>query len=526
MIRLLPILFILVLSACSSCSEDNGEINKTENPPTLDYSLIQYRGRVEFGAGHLCSFSTPGSSIKVKFTGTSLYATFSAENFGGNGYSYLYIITDENADPYSRQIIRVEKAEQEYTIFKDLSEGEHTVEIVKQNECWGVVHFKDFRIPDGELLPLPAKKTRLIEYYGDSNPSGWSAWNDKDQGSDADTEGYFTYPGFTARSLEAEWVNNAAGGFGITDRMGSQDLTDYYNKIHIYTNSPNSNSWDFNINNLGKKPDVIVINLGANDYYNNASQSEIKAAWHRFVSTQLRPVYPDAHVVLANSYGWAYGEPTDYIADVVQEFHSKGDNNISFVKFPWLWGQDHAVISEHAGFASILSKHLANTMGWEAKTVPYSSIPEEKGVLGNPSFESSILGIRPDGWRPDQNKSSARWVENAGEAKEGNAFVRCSQGYGVHQSVDAQANEQFEVKVWAKASSGSQGILKYQFRDQAQNTIYSKIKPIPLTDEWQQFEITTEKATSGTWQLDVILLAEHNATVDYDLIEMNKIDIP
>jgi hypothetical protein len=306
--------------------------------------------------------------------------------------------------------------------------------------------------------------------------------------------------------------------------MGSQNLTDYYNKIHICTNSPTTNSWDFNQNNLGKKPDVIVINLGANDYYNNASQSEIKAAWHRFVSTQLRPAYPDAHVVLANSYGWSFGEPADYIADVVQEFHNNGDNNISFVKFPWLWGQDHAVISEHAGFASILSKHISNAIGWEAKPIPYSSIPEEKGVLGNRSFESSILGLRPDGWRPDNIKSNALWIENTDEAKDGNAFVRCFQGYGVHQSVDAQINEQFGIKVWAKASSGNQGILKYQFRNQAQKVIRSKIKPILLTDHWQQFEFTTEKAPGGTWQVDVILRAEHDATVNYDLIEMNKIN--
>jgi len=522
MLRILPFLVLIIaLGACSSCSEPGIIDDGTDTITKPDYSLIQYRGRVEFGAGNRCSFSMPGTSMKMKIRGASLYATFSAEDFGGNGYSYLYIIIDENADPYSRQVIRIDQSTQEYAVAENLEEGEHTVEIVKNNECWGMVHFSKLRVPDGELLPLPPKKERLIEFYGDSNPSGWSAWNDKDRGGEDDTESYFSYPGFTARSLNAEWVNFSAGGFGITDRMGTQDLTDYYNNIHVYTNSPGTNSWDFNQNKLGRKPDVVVINLGANDYYNNAPKAELKAAWHRFVTTLLRPVYPDAHVVLANSYGWASNEPADHLEEVVAEFHSQGDQNISFVKFPWLWGQDHAVISEHAGFARILSQHIAEVMDWEAEPVPYSSIPEEKGALGNPSFESSILGSRPDGWRPDHSSSSATWVENSKEAKDGSAFVRCYQGYGVHQAVDAQEGEQFEISVWAKALSGSQGIIKYQFRDQAQHTIRSVIKPLVLTEDWQEFDLITEPAPSGTWQIDVILRAEAGATVDYDLVEMS-----
>jgi len=520
MFRILLLLLFLASGTTYSCTDENQEEPDPEPPPELDTSLIQYRGRMEFGAGKLCSFSTPGSSVRLKFTGTSLYATFSADYFDGNGYSYLYVIVDENADPLSRQIIRIERAEQEYAIVEALPEGEHVVELVKNNESWGVINLIELRVPDGALLALPDKKPHLIEFYGDSNPSGWSAWNDKDRGGDADSEGYFTYPGFTARSLNAEWVNFSVGGYGITNKMGSQDLTDYYDKIHVYSNSQENNTWDFAQNNLGKKPDVVVINLGANDYYRGVTKQEMKTAWFRFVSELLRPVYPEAHVVLANSYGWALNEPADYLEEVVAEFHAGGDMEVSFVKFPWLWGQEHAVISEQAGFASILSKHIAETMGWDNEPVPYSSIPEERGVPGNMSFESCILGSRPDGWRPDDGKSNARWVEDGSEAQDGMAFVRCTYGYGVHQAVDAGPGEQFKILVWAKASSGTQGILKYQFRNQEQGNIQSAIKPIQVSGEWQEFEFATGVAPAGTWQLDVILRAEHNAIVDYDNFEL------
>jgi hypothetical protein len=277
MFRFIPLILIITFGACSSCSEEGNPGDGDNNPTIPDYSLIQYRGRMEFSAHSRCSFSTPGSSIKLKFHGTSLFATFSADNFDGDGYSYVQVILDDMADPYDRQIIRIEQSEKEYAIVEGLSDGEHTIEIVKQNECWGLIHFEELRIPDGKLMALPPNKNRLIEFYGDSNPSGWSAWNDKDKGGDDDTEAYFSYPGFTARSLNAEWVNFSAGGYGVTDRMGSQDLTDYFDKIHIYTNFPQNNSWDFESNNLGQKPEVVVINLGANDYWNNASQLEITA---------------------------------------------------------------------------------------------------------------------------------------------------------------------------------------------------------------------------------------------------------
>ena len=94
----------------------------------------------------------------------------------------------------------------------------------------------------------------------------------------------------------------------------------------------------------------------------------------------------------------------------------------------------------------------------------------------------------------------------------------------MHQAVDAGPGEQFKIGVWAKASSGSQGILKYQFRNQKQGNIHSSIKAIALTDQWQRFEFTTEIAPNGTWQIDVILRAEHNAMVDYDQIEMTRLE--
>jgi lysophospholipase L1-like esterase len=508
-------------TSCTSCSDDDDNVSKVNRIDVLVQNPeLQYRGRWQI-EGNTASASTTGSSVKIAFNGVALKANLSADNIGGDGFSYLYVIVDGNDELEQRKLIKIGNGMQVYSIVSDLEMGEHTVEIVKINESWGIVHLHNLEVYGREVTSLPAKKERLIEYYGDSNPSGWTAWDDKDQGGDDAAEGYYAYPGFTARSLNAEWVNCAIGGYGVTDGMGDKDLTDVYSKVHLYTPNADNNAWNFETNNLGKKPDVVVINLGANDYWNGATKAEIKESWHRFISSHLRTVYPQAHIVLANSIGWAIGEPADYHDEVVAELKAQGDNNVSCVKFPWLWGQDHAVISEHAGFANILSRHIAEQMGWNYTPVEHSSLPEEKGQLGNASFENSIQGIRPDGWRPINAETNARYQKSS-EARDGNALVHCRAEDGVHQSILASEGDAYKLSVWAKGSG--KGILNYRFRDQGQNVIAERAVELDMTSEWQQLELTSDAAPANTWQIDVVVKADKESSVDFDLMEISIVN--
>ena len=331
-----------------------------------DNPLIQYRGRVCFADPKSPSFSMPSSSIKVKFKGTFLKGRFSGKNFSGDGNSYLMVIVDGVANAYDRKIITIKKgASVEYAIIENLPHKNHTVELVKLNEYWGTVVFHGFLTDAKCLLKLPEKSKRFIEFYGDSNASAWSAWDDKDQGGDAEAEGYFSYPAFVGRALNAEIVNFSAGGHGMTPKMKALDLTKYFDKIHIKTDAPPLNQWNFTNNYLKAVPDVVVVNLGANDYYKGAKKNLLLQCWEKMVFQKIRPIYPKAHIVLANSEGWAVGEPSDYLETMMQILKTKGETNISYVKFPWLWGEEHAVIPEQATFASILARHIAKKMHWK-----------------------------------------------------------------------------------------------------------------------------------------------------------------
>ncbi|AZQ61411.1 hypothetical protein EI427_03980 [Flammeovirga pectinis] len=489
-----------------------------------DNSNIQYNGRIEFSNIKVPTFSMPSTSIKVRFKGTAINAVFSSNNFDGNGKSYLYVIIDGKATPYNRTVIEITEQKRSYTIAEGLEDTYHTVELVKVSEYWSMLSFYGFETQFKTTYPLKTKPKRFIEFYGDSNPSGWSAWNDRDQGGDKESEGYFTYPGFVARALNAEYVNFSAGGYGITPEMGARDLSRYYNKIHIKTGNPSTNFWDFEDNYINKEPDVVVVNLGANDFYNGASKEEQKESWKRFVTYLIRTHYKNSHIVLANSEGWGIGEPTDYIEEMITEFHLNGENNISFVKFPWLWGPDHAVISEQAGFADILATHIAKVKGWaQPKPNQYSSFPKGDKLLGNTSFESSILKVRPDGWRPISS-SEAKTVINSSNAKEGKAYVECEENGGIHQAVKAQKGEKYLISVWVKGTEGT-GVLGYEFRNQGQQVITSNNKVCTLTNNWKKVQFITDESPLATWQINVVLKAGTSNKVQFDVVTMEEVSI-
>ncbi|AZQ61412.1 T9SS type A sorting domain-containing protein [Flammeovirga pectinis] len=487
---------------------------------TPSNTKIQYSGRMTMKNPDAPVFSLPSTSIKINFNGTSVKGTFS--NTLGN--SFLYIIVDGNADPYNREVIKITAKNQVFTLVENLDAGDHTLEIVKVNEYDTKVTFKGFVIKNGTgLLPPSARPALKIEYYGDSNAAGWSAWDVRDEGYARLSGGYYTYPAMTARMLNAEVSNFSAGGHGVTDAARKLDLKDHYSKIHITGGNSNVNQWDFENNYWGFTADVVVINLGANDYYSGASETVMKSSWNELVTT-LRTHYPAAHIVMANSKGWAFGEPADYVGDFVAERIANGDTNMSFVKFPWYWSDYHTVINEHAGFANILAAHIANVMNLPTPTPSNLSTFAPYGEVGNGSFESSLIEGFADGWRPFATWSFPEYAKNRTDAVDGTCYLVCPPTFGVMHAAPANPGDMFDLSVYARAQSGTRGRLKYEFRNQGQAVIEEgSIDILDLNSDWKQISLTTIAAPEGTWHINVILEALNNSTINFDLAEMQLV---
>ncbi len=471
------------------------------------FENVRFTGRFDF-SGEVPSFSHVSSSISADFQSSAISATFSASY----GVSYLYVILDENDDPLERKVFVIESSTaQKFILAENLEEGEHHIKVVKLNQYDTKVAFHGFEVVGGDLLEKPIRPGISLEFYGDSNPAGHSAWDERDWGRTSHNGGYFTYPGITARLLGAEYHNISMGGAGVTS--GTWNLRDYFHLVHMNESASGTNLWDF----TKYTPDVVVVNLGANDYYAGMTKAIIKKGWKDFVKEDLRIHYPDAHVVLVNAYGWAIKEPADYVHEAVEELKAEGEENVSSVTIPWLWGQEHAVVNEHAGFANILANHIAEELGLPEPDSSELSSFAPLGMISNGSFEKSTLPGVADGWRPH---GPVQLVNDSLQAFEGGRFLELGDGAWVNFANDAQTGDEYRVTGWLRGlSQGASGALKLEFKDQEQRTIYATEDRRALSGEWEFFSVSL-KAPRTVWSVWVVLDNGQNNRVGFDDIRM------
>jgi hypothetical protein len=472
---------------------------------------ILYTGRIQFSDPLCPVFSHIGCSIKFNFNGTGVSASFASSKT-----SYLYVIIDDD-DVHNRKVLTIDPPKQSYELVSNLADGRHSVEIVKLTQYDSKVYFFGLNVDGKGLAEKPARPPLTLEFYGDSNAAGTSAWDPQDSGTDAVNEGYFTFPGITARMLNAEYSNISGGGAGVTSQ-GWWNLVDVHHLYHMNDPVVTSNIWDFKNNYWNFSPDAVIINLSANDYYNHVSKNTIKEGWKNFITKYLRVHYPKAHIVLVDSYGWAYNEPADYVHEAVQELYDAGEKNVSYLKFPWLWSQAHAVVCEHAGFANLLASHLALHLGLPQPQPNDLSCFAAKGKVANGSFEKSILSGEADGWR---STGSVTLVTDPATAVDGDRYFHFGSGGSAHFANDANAGDSFLVTAWMRVTNGSQGQLKLEFKDQSQKIIGTGTVGglHPLTEVWQLVS-TAGVVPKGTWQVNVVIGAPTGSAIDADLVNM------
>jgi len=479
-----------------------------------DNKEILYSGRISFADPLNPTFSMSASGFKVNIVGSALVGRFSSE--GGN--SYLYVVVDGKANPYDRNIIEVNSDnENTYVIAENLSVGPHSVEIIKLNESYTKVTFHGIIISGDGLLPKPLRPKLKLEFIGDSNTAGWSAWDAYDVGGNEYSESYFSFPGITAHLLDAEYSLIGGSSSGVTDKA-MWNLSSAYDKIHLRDSYSELNQWDFKDNYWGFIPDAVIINLGANDYYGKASKTDIINGWKSFIENKIRVIYPKTHIVLVNSYGWAYNEPADYVNEVVAYFLNKGDDNVSHVLFPWLWGQTHAVINEHAGFANIIATHLAKELNLPQPEASTLSSFMNEGEVYNGGFEKSLIDGVADGWRPH---GKCHLISNDTSAFEGNNFIRLHAESWINHPVFVKRGMILNLSSFVRSDkSNPWGYLTIEFKDQGQKTIQSKQLLFKADTIWKKKELIVQ-VPDNVWSAWIVLKANDRSVIDIDQIDLS-----
>ena len=482
-----------------------------------DNKDILYSGRISFADPLNPTFSMSASGFTVNFEGSSITGRFSTED----GISYLYVIVDGKAEPNNRHVIEVNSLNEEtYVLAKNLNPGKHSVRVVKLNESDTKVTFHGIVFLGQKILPRATRKKLKLEFVGDSNTAGWSAWDAYDKGGNDKSGAYFTFPGLTAEMLNAEYSLIGGSSSGVTDKA-YWNLTKAYDRIHLKDEDSKLNRWNFANNYWDFSPDAVIINLGANDYNGQATKEEIMSGWKTLIDKKIRKYYPDTHVVLVNSYGWAFNEPADYVSELVSYYHKNGDENISYVLFPWLWGQTHAVINEHAGFANILATHLAHELNLPKPQLSSISSFMNHGELFNGGFEKSIITGIADGWRPHGESSI---ISDRNYAYAGDNFVRLQNEAWLNYPATVEKGMRVKLSGYVRSQDNAQqGFLKIVFKDQAQKTIQSQQIQFETNTSWNIQELTAE-VPDNVWSAWVVLESGKGSVIDFDDVQMSVIE--
>jgi lysophospholipase L1-like esterase len=345
---------------------------------------IRYVGRFDVRDANSYRFAWSGCQIEFRFRGRSAGVLLADAAGGGpsgvrgNNNNYFNVLIDDKPPV----VLPLEKGRTAYVLADGLADGEHTVKLFRRTEpLFNEVRFEGVLLEaGGKLLPRPPAPKRVIEFIGDSITAGYGneANDAKDRFCQATQNNYLAYGAVTARALGADYVCLAWSGQGVyRDRTEKTDKTLpilYYRTLPNEANCP----WDFA--RYGRyKADVVVINLGTNDFATSAPpQEEFLKAYRGLIETALKH-HAGAHVFCCVGPMMSDSAPKDapglttirtWLTDMVAQYAKDGRKNIHYVEFDrqkaenGLGASYHPSVKTHQIMADKLVEAIRKEMGW------------------------------------------------------------------------------------------------------------------------------------------------------------------
>lgn len=333
-----------------------------------DDANLQYVGRVDQAKPAAPVISWPGTSIEGNFTGNS-FAVKLDDQFGKNFFD-VYL----DGDLKRPLLVQAVQGSKTYQVAHDLAPGNHRFLITKRSEGEeGATVFQGLELADGgKLLAPPPRKSRRIEFFGDSISSGMGNESPAD-GPDhlvKDKNSFMSYASITARALDAELHLISQSGIGVMISWFPFIMPDFYDQLNAVGN--NDSVWDFK----QWTPDVVVINLFQNDSWLIDREKRLSpmpddaqrvAAYRRFVET-IRSKYPKAYIICALGSMDAVRPGSKwpgYVRTAVDQMRDENkDARIDTVVLPYTGFNGHPRIPQHRDNAALLTAVIRAKMGW------------------------------------------------------------------------------------------------------------------------------------------------------------------
>ena len=283
----------------------------------------------------------------VKLNADKRYPADRGSSWTTNSSNYPYVI--------------VTKDEEKTFTIPNLSNGEHTIEIIGQNEPdIATLAFKSITFA-GTIADEPANRDIYIEAIGDSISTGFGLL-----ANSGSMHGYaslyqdatLAWPYLLATSLNADLSVVGRAGIAATPGTGyTGDMLSYYPKVS--TQVDGSATYDF-----ARKADVVVVCLGTNDLSvtNGKTQDQLKEGIKNMLKL-ARQKNPNAHIVLIynmmkSGYDSLFSAAASELGGAASRYYSLKltTNNAA--------AGSHPNLSAHASYAADL-KALIDTFTFE-----------------------------------------------------------------------------------------------------------------------------------------------------------------
>jgi lysophospholipase L1-like esterase len=340
---------------------------------------LQFIGRGDPTLGEGLTYAYSGGTVRFRFKGTGLDVAFNENGSGDERHTqYVNIVVDG----VTAAVIKLRNGAYHYKVARNLPPGEHIVELVKRTDTFvGPIQFLAVSI-QGELLEPPPPPEKRLEVIGDSLTCGYGnevsilapTYTEPNTGFHSINEDVSkAYGSLLGRELGMDVVTTCIPGAGLyRDRLGQTNATlpALYKYVLPDMGAP---VWD----SQRYVPDVIVINLGTNDFgvWNPALPPEppeagFKKAYTDFIQ-RLRALYPEAVIVCAvgpmmNDYyppgrkHWTLIQ--QWVSSMVADVRTSGDVNVHYFAHAPLegpYGEDwHPSAKGHEKMAQELTVFL------------------------------------------------------------------------------------------------------------------------------------------------------------------------
>ncbi len=337
---------------------------------SADNPNIRYVGRFDFSNPQEVRFDWAG--VYIQFTFRSTYCAVRMSDTGHNFYQVL-------VDNQPAKTIDV-KSDTTVVIDAKLGTQIHKVQIYKRTEGHlGIGAFKGIELAEnGEMLPWKDIPSRKIEFIGNSITCGYGTeGKSKDEHWQPSTENnYQSYAPIISRAFNADYHIIAHSGQGVVRNYGDKQkvsalaMPDRFARVFDEKEQP---LWNFKL----WKPEVVVINLGTNDFSTQPyPDADVFKKGYENLINEVRKQYGDIPVFCV--VGPMIDEPCySYVKSMVDELRSVYQRkNVFFVGIPtYLMDRDkdlgsdsHPNYSGQRKMAAHVLPVISSVLGWDYKS--------------------------------------------------------------------------------------------------------------------------------------------------------------